>query len=98
RGPQQANRRIAEGRHHLRSTTLANPAGILTHRNVSYVVRTILNGPVSPHPFEQLSRISHSPRNTGNEIADLMRGLAVSDHFAFHLSDLSDARPIQILV
>ena len=40
-GPQQADRRISEGSHHFRTGTLADPARVLAHCDVTYVVRTI---------------------------------------------------------
>src|SRR5208337_338960 len=97
-GPQQADRRVSEGSHHFRTGTLADPARVLAHCDVTYVVRTILDRPMPPGPFEQLSRAGHRPRNTGDEVADLVRGLAVLDHLALDLSDLANTRPIQIIV
>jgi len=97
-GPQQADRRVSEGSHHFRTGTLADPARVLAHCDVTYVVRTILDRPMPPGPFEQLSRAGHRPRNTGDEVADLVRGLAVLDHLALDLSDLANTRPIQVLV
>ncbi len=51
-GPQQADRRISEGSHHFRTGTLADPARVLAHCDVTYVVRTILDRPMPPGPFE----------------------------------------------
>jgi hypothetical protein len=38
--------------------------------------------PVPADPFEQLTRVRHCPRTTGDEVADFARGLAVLCHFA----------------
>ena len=51
-GPQQADHRISEGSHHFRTGTLADPARVLAHCDVTYVVRTILDRPMPPGPFE----------------------------------------------
>src|SRR5271157_4006651 len=97
-GPHQADRRIAQSSHHFGTAALANPAGVLTPGDVTYVMRTIRDRPVPPRPFEQLTGARHPPRNTGDELAGFLCGLAVSDHFAVDLPDLSDTRPIQVLV
>ena len=97
-GPQQADRRISEGSHDFRTGTLADPAGVLAHCDVTYVVRTILDRPMPPGPFKQLSRAGHRPRNTGDEVAGFVRGLAVLHHIALDLTDLCNTRPIQVLV
>ena len=53
-GPQQADRRISEGSHDFRTGTHADPAGVLAHCDVTYVVRTILDRPMPPGPIYTL--------------------------------------------
>ena len=76
----------------------AHAAGVFPERDVSNVVQTVLDAPVSaPDSLEGL-RIRLFGREAGDGIHGFLRGVAMFASRAVDAADLADAGPVEVFV
>ena len=98
--PQQADGKVAQASHHLRTFAFSNLPTVLVEGHVPYVVGTVFNGPLTPNVRKQLLRGSLLDRKARQPQDRLRMNLSrlQIDKFSMDLKNLTTKREVNVAV